>query len=70
MLKVDGKKLLDLMFERPIGVSELAKASGFAQSTISDLLNGNRRASIPTVAKLAKFFNVNPHDLILVDKKE
>ena len=69
MIELNRVRLLDLMLERPIGVNALAKACGFAQATVSDLLNGKRRASIPTVVKLAGFFGVKPRELILTETK-
>jgi plasmid maintenance system antidote protein VapI len=33
---------------------------GIHQSTISDVLNGNRKLTKDQVIKLASFFNVNP----------
>lgn len=69
MIELNRERLLDLMLERPIGVNALAKACGFAQATVSDLLNGKRRASITTVAKLAGFFGIKPRELLIEDSK-
>ena len=69
MLKVNTGRLLDLMFQRRVGVNALAQASGTSPATISQIVNGNRRGTIPTVAKLAEYFCVNPRELILIEPK-
>lgn len=70
MLKFDGTKLLNLMFKFEISVGELAKKSGVAQPTISELLKGTTRStSIPNISRLAKFFDVDPSELLLKEKE-
>ena len=70
MLKFDGAKLLNLMFKFEVSVGELAKKSGVAQPTISELLKGTTRStSIPNISRLAKFFSVEPRELLLKEKE-
>lgn len=50
----------ELMRANGLSQSALAKLVGIAQSTISDILRGERSLNIGHVTKLAKHFNVSP----------
>jgi plasmid maintenance system antidote protein VapI len=52
-----GEKLLEFITERNIAQSDVAKKTGIAESTISEIINGKRLANITTAFKLNKFAN-------------
>jgi HTH-type transcriptional regulator / antitoxin HigA len=56
----DVDLLRELMRSNGLSQNGLAKKVGIHQSTISDVLNGNRKLTKDQVIKLASFFNVNP----------
>jgi antitoxin component HigA of HigAB toxin-antitoxin module len=56
----DVDVLRELMRSNGLSQNGLAKKVGIQQSTISDVLNGNRKLTKDQVIKLASFFNVNP----------
>jgi HTH-type transcriptional regulator/antitoxin HigA len=56
----DVDVLRELMRSNGLGQTDLAKKVGIAQSTISDVLKGNRKLNKNQVIKLAEFFNVDP----------
>jgi HTH-type transcriptional regulator/antitoxin HigA len=51
------KYLIDL---REVTQAELAKATGVAESTISEVLSGKRKLNRTQIGKLAKYFHVGP----------
>lgn len=66
MLKVNAPRLLDLMLQNKLGVQEVSRLCGISISSLSSILSGKqKKASIPTVARLADYFGVSPHELIL-----
>lgn len=70
MLKVNSARLLDLMLQHKLGVKEVSRLCGVSIAVVSSLLSGKQKqASIPTLARLADFFNVSPYELILKDKE-
>jgi HTH-type transcriptional regulator / antitoxin HigA len=56
----DVDVLRELMRSNDLSQNDLAKRVQIAQSTISDVLNGNRKLTKGQVMKLAEFFNVAP----------
>jgi len=52
-----GERLLEFITERNIAQSDVAKKTGIAESTISEIINGKRLANITTAFKLNKFAN-------------
>jgi HTH-type transcriptional regulator/antitoxin HigA len=49
-----------LMAAKGVNQTDLAKAVRISQSTISDVLNGNRKLTPDHMTTLAKFFSVSP----------
>jgi HTH-type transcriptional regulator / antitoxin HigA len=56
----DVDVLRELMRSNDLSQNDLAKRVRIAQSTISDVLNGNRKLTKGQVIKLAEFFHVAP----------
>jgi HTH-type transcriptional regulator/antitoxin HigA len=56
-----GEVLAHLIEVRGISQAEVARASGIARQTISNIINGGRGISEANRAKLAAFFHVSPH---------
>lgn len=52
-----GEVLSNLMFEREINMSELAKELDLDQSTISNYINGKRLPAIENLIAIADYFN-------------
>ncbi|MGO9465933.1 MAG: helix-turn-helix domain-containing protein [Isosphaeraceae bacterium] len=52
--------LRELINSSKLSQQQLAKAVGIAQSTISAVLNGNRKLTNDHIIKLARHFNVSP----------
>jgi HTH-type transcriptional regulator / antitoxin HigA len=55
-----GDVLRELVASSGLSQQKLAKAVGIAQSTISAVLNGNRKPTTDQVIKLAEYFKVSP----------
>ena len=64
MKKINAKKLLDLMFESGQGIREVAKAAGVSASLLSAAIRHGRQCYLTTIGKLAKYFGVDPNELI------
>ena len=64
MKKINSKKLLDLMLASGKDVGEVAKATGLSASLLSSAIRHGRQCYFSTISKLAKFFNVSPHEII------
>lgn len=69
MVKINSKRLLDLMLASGLGVREAAKAAGIQPSVLSVAIRYGRQCYFKTVAKLAALFGVSPHELILTETK-
>lgn len=69
MRKIDSEKLLNLMLERGIDLCEAAKAAGVSATALSVAIRYGRQCRFSTIHKLARFFGVEPRELIL-DSKE
>lgn len=58
---VGGAAMLRHLLEaRGVGQAELARDTGIAESTVSEILAGKRRLSHGPVGKLARYFAVDP----------
>ena len=57
----DAQMLKQLIEARGISQTELAKATGIVDSTISAVLKGKRSLNRDHVARLAQFFHVSPN---------
>ena len=64
MRKVNSKRLLDLILEREIFGTQLAKQAGISTGALSSLLRRGARAQLVTIAKVAKALNISPYELI------
>lgn len=70
MKEIDSKKLLGLMLERGLDVGEVAKEAGVSPTLLSVVLRHQRQCRFSTIHKLAKFFGVAPHELILENENK
>ncbi|HEV3262194.1 MAG TPA: helix-turn-helix domain-containing protein [Gemmataceae bacterium] len=57
----DADMLRHLMEARQVSQSDLARATGIAISTISEVLSGKRKLNRRQIGKLASYFAVKPH---------
>lgn len=62
---LDTVKLISLRESRGLSNSELADKLELSPSTITRLENGERNASIKTLKKLARFYNVSVDKLLV-----
>jgi len=56
----DSEMLTYLMDKREVTQAAVAKATGIAVSTISEVLSGKRKLNRRQIGKLAKYFHVGP----------
>ena len=63
-VQIDGARLRQLRRERALSQQALERMTGIAQSTISNLEQGNRPARLSTVRKLAEALDVEPRELM------
>jgi HTH-type transcriptional regulator/antitoxin HigA len=56
----DAAMLGHLMEARGVGQTDVARATGIVNSTISEVLSGKRKLNRQQIGKLAKFFHVSP----------
>lgn len=64
MLKLSKKKILGLMLEQRLSVSELARRAGVSIAVVSSLLKTDCNCTIPVVAKIADALGVSPSQLL------
>ena len=64
MPTICARKLRALMIRRGISVRELAQAAGLSKTTVSEILQGDGSRHFYTAHKLAKFFGVEPSELL------
>jgi XRE family transcriptional regulator, regulator of sulfur utilization len=62
--EVDGERLRQLRVERALSLRALGERSGVTFATINNLENGNRRARLVTIRKLADALGVEPKELM------
>ena len=66
MFQVDASKIRTLMFAKGIvGSDELARKAQLNGATIKKCLQDGSKATLKTIAALAKLFGVNGEELIL-----
>ena len=66
MFVIDASKVRALMFASGIsGVYELAQKAELNGATVKKCLQNGSKATLKTIATLAKFFGVNGEELIL-----
>ena len=63
-ISVDGKVLRRLRRERALSQQDVARITGMAQATLSDLEGGKRGARASTLRKMAEALGVEPKDLM------
>ena len=63
-VQINAQKLRHLRVERALSQQDLERATGIAQSTISNLELGNRPARLSTIRKLAEALDVEPKELM------
>ncbi len=63
-MKVDGKQLRQLRRERALSQRDLARMTGIAHDSISQLETGKRQAQPRTIRKLAEALKVDPSELM------
>jgi transcriptional regulator with XRE-family HTH domain len=63
-LEVDGMQLRRLRRARALSQRDLARITGIAQDTISQLETGKREAQPRTIRKLAEALSVEPSSLM------
>lgn len=64
-MKVDRFKIKELMAKKKIeSFSELAKALGISKNQLSNILSNKYSPIKSNVVEIAKFFNVDPLELI------
>jgi transcriptional regulator with XRE-family HTH domain len=67
-VQINAQKLRHLRVERALSQQDLERATGIAQSTISNLELGNRPARLSTIRKLAEALGVEPRELMKGEK--
>ena len=68
MFIINAKKIRQLMFDRELNISALAKAARLNGFTARKLVHNGARVNGATVGRLAKFFGVNGEDLIVTER--
>ena len=63
-VQIDGARLRRLRRERALSQQALERMTGIAQSTISNLEQGNRPARLATIRKLAEALGVEPKEFM------
>lgn len=61
--------LNDYMEERDISQRELAKRAGVSESTVSDLIRGQRMPSIKSVVNISNVLGISTDDLVNFNEK-
>ncbi len=65
MFKVNASRIRELLFERGLGISELARQAQLNAITTARVIKDGATVMPKTIATLAKFFGVNGNELIL-----
>ena len=66
-VQLDSEIIRGIMIERQLGVAELGKMAGIANSTIGKFASRDSKASYKVIGRLSKALNVNYKELL---KKE
>ncbi len=61
---VDSKAVWAAMLKLGVGTMEVTKLSGLPSKTVSNFVTADRRARVPTIARLAKALKVEPMSLV------
>lgn len=64
MVLVDSKKIRQLMFEKDLGVKQVALAANLQVTTISHVTRFDKRCTLKTANRLSKALQVEPTNII------
>lgn len=64
MFLVDASKIRSLLFERGVGIGELARQAQLNALTAAKLLKDGSKVTAKTIGAVAKFFGVDGNELI------
>ena len=70
MFRLNASRIRQLMFERELNISALAKAAKLNGFTARKIVTDGARVNGATVGRLAKFFGVNGEDLLEKRKED
>lgn len=70
MFRINASRIRQLMFERELNISALAKAARLNGFTARKIVHDGARVNGATVGRLAKFFGVNGEDLLETRKDD
>lgn len=65
-MRVDKKRIIDLMCERDMNQEQLAKCCGIQPATVTSILRGKRTPSVKTINKIALGLGCQPSELLEV----
>lgn len=63
-MKVNKTKIIDLMCAKDLTQEQLAKGCGVRNCTITAILRGQRKPSIKTINKIARYLGCNPSEIV------
>lgn len=64
MMIVSARAVWAAMLKLGVGTMEVTKLSGLPSKTVSNFVTADRRARVPTIARLAKALKVEPMSLV------
>ena len=64
MFLVDASKIRSLLFERGVGITELARQTHLNPLTARKLIEDGSKVTVRVIAAIAKFFSVDGNELI------
>lgn len=64
MMTVSAQAVHAAMLNQAIGTMELTKLSGLPSKTVSNFVQRDRRAHVPTICKLASALKIDPLELV------
>lgn len=64
MMIVSAQAVQAAMLKNEIGTMTLTKLSGLPSKTVSNFVQRDRRAHVPTICRLARALQVNPMELL------
>ena len=70
MMTVSAQAVQAAMLNQAIGTMELTKLSGLPSKTVSNFVQRDRRAHVPTICKLANALKINPTEILVKGANE